>query len=76
MLEDDSRIVLRNGAMQVVLLPGSGGRIESLRGDGVEFLLQPSSGFESAEASGEQISGMRFQDGACSRDGRVSAYGC
>jgi galactose mutarotase-like enzyme len=66
MFKDDSRIVLRNGAMQVVLLPGSGGRIESLQGDGVEFLLQRSNRFDSGEFNGEKISGMRFQDGACS----------
>jgi hypothetical protein len=65
MRKDDSRIVLRNGAIQVVLLPGSGGRIESLQGGGVEF-LQPPRRFESFEGSEKQISGMRFQDGACS----------
>jgi hypothetical protein len=62
MFNDDRRIVLRNGAMQVVLLPGSGGRIESLQADGVEFLLQPSRRFDIHEFYG----GMRFQDGACS----------
>jgi hypothetical protein len=66
MFVDDGRIVLRNGAMQVVLLPGSGGRIESLQGDGVEFLLQPSRRFDRGEFYRRQISGMRFQDGACS----------
>jgi galactose mutarotase-like enzyme len=55
------RIILENGAVRVVLLPGSGGRIESLQGGGVEFLLQPS------KPSDQQlIPGMRFQDGACS----------
>jgi galactose mutarotase-like enzyme len=66
MFKEDSRIVLRNGAMQVVVLPDGGGRIESLQGDGVEFLLQPSNRFDSCESNGERISGMRFQDGACS----------
>jgi galactose mutarotase-like enzyme len=55
------RIILENGAVKVVLLPGNGGRIESLQGGGFEFLLQPS------DSSDQQlIPGMRFQDGACS----------
>jgi galactose mutarotase-like enzyme len=61
MNRDKDRIVLENGAVRVVLLPDSGGRIESLQGGGVEFLLQPSNSFD------EQLTpGMRFQDGACS----------
>lgn len=55
------RIILENGAVRVVLLPSSGGRIESLQGEGFEFLLQPS------DSSDQQlIPGMRFQDGPCS----------
>jgi galactose mutarotase-like enzyme len=55
------RIILENGAVRLVLLPGSGGRIESLQGGGFEFLLQPSDSFD------EQLTpGMIFQDGACS----------
>jgi galactose mutarotase-like enzyme len=55
------RIILENGAVRVVLLPSSGGRIESLQGGGFEFLLQP---FDSSDQ--QLIPGMRFQDGACS----------
>jgi galactose mutarotase-like enzyme len=61
MNRDKDRIVLESGAVRVVLLPGSGGRIESLQGGGFEFLVQPSDSFD------EQLTpGMRFQDGACS----------
>jgi hypothetical protein len=42
MHSEEDRIVFENGASRVVLLPGSGGRIESLQGGGLEFLLQPS----------------------------------
>jgi hypothetical protein len=61
MNRDKDRIILENGAIRVVLLPSSGGRIESLQGGGFEFLLQPFDFFD------EQLTlGMRFQDGACS----------
>jgi galactose mutarotase-like enzyme len=66
MQRDDDRIVLKNGALRVVLLPGSGGRIESLQGGRLEFLLQPSNSIDQRKPYEEMISGMRFQDGACS----------
>ncbi|NYF88912.1 aldose epimerase [Tunturiibacter empetritectus] len=62
---DNDRIVLENGPIKVVLLPGSGGRIESLQGAGFEFLLQsvdsgPRNPYE------RMTPGISFQDGACS----------
>jgi galactose mutarotase-like enzyme len=66
MRRDDDRIVLENGALRVVLLPGSGGRIESLQGGGIEFLLQPFGSADQHKRYEEQASGLRFQDGACS----------
>jgi galactose mutarotase-like enzyme len=66
MLRDDNRIVLENGALRVVLLPGSGGKIESLQGGGLEFLLQPLDSFDQHKRYEKQASSMRFQDGACS----------
>jgi galactose mutarotase-like enzyme len=64
MYRADDRIVLQNGALRVVLLPCSGGRIESLQGAGFEFLLQPSNPSDNPNEG--MIAGMRFQDGACS----------
>lgn len=66
MHRDDDRIVLENGALRVVLLPRSGGRIESLRAGGFEFLLQPSGLLDQRRSYEGMTSGMRFQDGACS----------
>ena len=37
MHSDEHGIVFENGALRVVLLPGSGGRIESLQGEGSSF---------------------------------------
>jgi hypothetical protein len=60
------RIILENGAIRVVLFPGSGGRIESLQGGGFEFLLQPFSSSDQLKPYEQLTPGMRFQDGACS----------
>jgi galactose mutarotase-like enzyme len=65
-MSENNRIVLENGALQVVLLPGDGGRIESLRGGGMEFLLQPAGTTDSHESYEGQTGSVRFQDGACS----------
>jgi galactose mutarotase-like enzyme len=59
------RIVLENGPIRVVLLPGSGGRIESLQGAGFEFLLQPT-GSAQRNPCEQMTPGISFQEGACS----------
>ncbi len=66
MSKGSDRIVLENGAIRVALLPGSGGRIESLQGGGVEFLLQPSGSSSQRSSHGQLAPGLSFQDGACS----------
>src|SRR5277367_5998237 len=66
MHKDQDRIVLESGLVRVVLLPSSGGRIESLQGGGFEFLLQPSNSSGQFEPYEQLTPGMRFQDGACS----------
>jgi hypothetical protein len=63
MFRVDDRIVLQNGTLRVVLLPYSEGRIESLQGAGLEFLLQPSN---PKDKSYDMIADKRFQDGDCS----------
>ncbi len=62
----DERVVLQNEALRVAVIPGLGGRVESLQASAAEFLLQPYNLSGNLDPRDLLKPGLPFKDGACS----------